>query len=83
MVELYLLAWEGIDNILVTKNPTRIIPFSFGCVGSLLLHAGFLQLWRAGATLRCGARASHCGGYSCCGAWALGAGASVVAARRS
>ena len=36
---------------------------------------------RAGATLRCGARASHCGGFSCCGAWALGPRASVVAAR--
>ena len=29
-----------------------------------------------------GARASHCGGFSCCGAWALGAWASVVVARR-
>ena len=27
--------------------------FIFGCIGSLLLRAGFLQLWRAGATL-CG-----------------------------
>ena len=27
-------------------------------------------------------RLSHCGGFSCCGAWALGAQASVVAARR-
>ena len=27
---------------------------------------------RAGATLHCGARASHCGGFSCCGARALG-----------
>ena len=34
-----------------------------------------------GATLRCGARASHCGGFSCCGARALGAQASVVVAR--
>ena len=34
-----------------------------------------------GATLRCGAQASHCGGFSCCGARALGARASVVAAR--
>ena len=34
-----------------------------------------------GATLRCGARASHCGGFSCCGARALGARASVVVAR--
>ena len=55
--------------------------FIFGCVGSLLLRAGFFQLRRAGATLRCGARASHCGGFSCCGARALGARASVVVAR--
>ena len=54
--------------------------FIFGCVGSLLLCAGFLQLQRAGTTLRCGARASHCGGFSRCGAWALGVWASVVAA---
>ena len=47
--------------------------FIFGCVGSSLLHAGFLQLWRAGATLCCCTRASHCGGLSCCGAPAPGA----------
>ena len=58
-----------------------IIYFIFGCVGSSLLHAGFLQLRRARATLRCGARASHCGGFSCCGAWALDVWASVVVAR--
>ena len=38
----------------------------FDCVGSSLLCAGFLQLQRAGATLCCGARASHCRGFSCC-----------------
>ena len=58
------------------------ILFIFGCVGSSLLCAGFLQLRRAGATLHCGARASHCGGFSLqstgsrrvgsrsCGSWA-------------
>ena len=46
----------------------------------MLLHTGFLWLWRAGATLRSGVRASHCGGFTCCGARALGAWASVVAA---
>ena len=56
--------------------------FIFGCVGSLLLHEGFLQLWRAGATLHCSARVSHCGGFSCCRARALGVWASVVVARR-
>ena len=35
-----------------------------------------------GATLRCGAQASHCSGFSCCGAWALDAWASVVVACR-
>ena len=33
------------------------------------------------ATLHCGARASHCGDFSCCRARALGAQASVVVAR--
>ena len=37
-------------------------------------------MWRAGATLGCGARASHCTGFSCCRARALGARASVVVA---
>ena len=53
----------------------------FGCVGSSLLHAGFLQLRRAGATLRCSVWASHCSGFSCCGARAVGTQASVVVAR--
>ena len=33
------------------------------------------------ATLRCGVQASHCSGFSCCGAWAFGTRASVVVAR--
>ena len=38
--------------------------FIFGCVGSSLLRAGFLQLQRAGATLCCSVWVSHCGGFS-------------------
>ena len=34
-----------------------------------------------GTTFRCGARASHCGGFSRCGSQALGTQASVVVAR--
>ena len=59
----------------------KFIYFIFDCIGSSLLHAGFLQLWQAGVTLCCGARASHCGGFSCCGTWALGVQASVIVAR--
>ena len=54
--------------------------FIFGCVGSLLLCMGFLQLRRATATLHCLERASHCGSFSCCRAWALSTRASVVVA---
>ena len=42
----------------------------------------FLQLRQAGTTLHCGAQYSHCGGFSCCGAWAQGAWASEVVAHR-
>ena len=46
--------------------------FIFGCVGSLLRWVG--------ATLHCGVWASHCSGFSCCRAWALGVQTSVVVA---
>ena len=42
---------------------------------------GFSLVAASGATLHCGAWASHCGGFSCCGAQALGVQASVVVAR--
>ena len=48
-----------------------LIYLFFSCVGSSLLHTGFLQLRRTGATLHCSARASHCSGFSCCKAQAL------------
>ena len=40
------------------------ILFIFGCIGSLLLHASFLQLQPAGATLHFDVQASHCSGFS-------------------
>ena len=43
-------------------------------------RASFSLRW-AGATLRCGARASRCHSFSSCGAQALGTQASVVASR--
>ena len=74
-----------VEEINVQHLPTFIyfiiIFLIFGCDGSSLLCVGFLQLQRAGAALHCSARASHCGGFSCCGARALGAWASVDAAR--
>ena len=72
-----------------SDNPILFIYQSFfwcgplcGCPESSLLWEGFLWLWRAEATVHCGARASHYGGFSRCRAQPLGAWASVVAARR-
>ena len=47
----------------------------------LLFFFNFIYLFLAALGLRCGVRASHCSGFSCCGARALGARASVVVAR--
>ena len=58
----------------------RIYLFIFGCAGSLLMHGGSSHCSKLRATLCCGARASHCGGFSSGGAQALGAWASVVEA---
>ena len=72
------------------KHPHFILFFLalfsfFFFLAGLGLHCyawAFLSLWSAGATLRCGAQASQCGGFSCCRARALGVWASVVAACR-
>ena len=53
--------------------------FIFGCVGSSFLCEGFLQLWRAGATLHCSARASHYHGLSLRSTGSRRAGSVVVA----
>ena len=53
-------------------------------LAALGLHCcawAFSSCGERGATLRCGVWASHYGGFSCCGAWALGMWASVVVAR--
>ena len=78
---MYLLGWlvEFFFNSFLLFN-LLINLFIFGCVGSSLLSAGFLLLQREGATLHCSVQAYHCGGFSCCRAWALGAWASVVVA---
>ena len=70
------LSEKGCISILVEKKKR----FIFDCPGSLLLRAGFLELWREGPPLCCSTGASPCGGFSC-GAQALGAGPSVVVAR--
>ena len=77
----FLTCFCTLNNFLFFLNKFIYFLFLFfGCFGSLLLRAGFLWLRPAGATLRCGVRASHCGGFSSCGARALGACASVVVA---
>ena len=50
--------------------------FIFGSTGSSLLCVGFFQVQQAGATLCCGVWASHCGGFSSCGACAVERGLS-------
>ena len=66
MVILFLVFWR--TPTLLFKNYL----FNFGSVGSLLL---------CGLLSSCSVWASHCRGFSCCGAWVLGIWASVVVAQ--
>ena len=43
----------------------------FGCAGSSLLHGLVSSCGKWELPLSCQAQASHCGGFSCYGAWAL------------
>ena len=62
----------------------KIYLFIFSCTGSSLLRTGFSLVapskW--GPLCSCGAWVSHCGGFSCCGALALGHVGSVVVVHR-
>ena len=62
------------------KLPLTNLIFFLAALGLCHCASGFLQLRRTGATLRCSAWASHCGGFSCCKTRALGTRASVVVA---
>ena len=74
MKEMVLELTPGPDeNIKIFNLYLVTLPlFFFDCAGSFFLHISFLFLQGAGATLCCGTLASHCGGFSCCRAWALG-----------
>ena len=87
---LNLGPWQWKHQVLTTGTPGNftwhvffffLFFFFFLSLLGLGCCAGFLWLQPVGATLHCGARASHCGGFSCCGAQALGTWASVVEAR--
>ena len=67
---------------LFLKNLTNLFIYFWLCWVFLAAHGLFSKLLRAGTTLRCGARASHHSGFSCCGARALGTRASVVVVHR-
>ena len=54
--------------------------FIFGCAGSSLLYGLVCSWGKRGLLSTCSARASRCGGFSCCRAWALGTQDSVAAA---
>ena len=72
--------WAVLHYVFVHVSLSLSLFFFFGCIGfSLLCARAFSSCFTQGL-LFVAAQASHCGGFSCCGAWALGAQASIVAA---
>ena len=60
----------------------KFIYFYFWLCCVFIAARGLSLVAASGATLCCGVQASHCGGFSCCRAQAVGTWASVVVARR-
>ena len=63
--------------LIVSQVPESLFTFSavyfLDWVISFFFKIYFIYLFLSVLGLRCGTRASHCGGFSCCGARALGA----------
>ena len=62
---------KEVRELVVSKSEGRTkVLFCFGCVGSSLLHVGFLSLRCAGFSLRCllllWSAGSRCTGFSSC-----------------
>ena len=80
----HISSWFHLPNTTILRvffliNLFINLLFIFGCIGSLFLRP--LEGGGGGALLYIAvARASHCRGFSCCGARALGTRASVVVA---
>ena len=68
-----------ISNVIFIYFNTFIYLLMFGCAGSSLMQGTSLIVVR-GATVHCSAQPSHCSGFSCCRAQALGVQALEAAA---
>ena len=72
--------WKDISGhiiLFIYLNPVKLHNTKFELY---VFFFKFIYLFLAASRLHWGARVSHCGGFSCCGARALGARASVVVA---
>ena len=70
--------FSTVENITFFK---KNYVFISGCAGFLLLQGCFSSCDEWGLLSSCAAKASHCSGFSCFGAQALGLQASIVAAQ--
>ena len=62
---------SGMEPMFPRMEVETFLKFIFGCTRSLLLSTSFLYLWQVGLLFTCGARLSHCSGFSCFGAQVL------------
>ena len=76
----HIIVW-CLQTVLFFKNLFIILYLFLASLG-LRCCVGAFSSCGGGATLRCSVQSSHCSGFSCCGARALGTRASVVVAYR-
>ena len=77
-LNLFLYSWMGITYRLCKLHFFFLRLVYFWLCWVFVAVCGLSLVQSVGATLPCGARATHCSGFCCCGVWTLGAQASVV-----
>ena len=77
--DLSLPGTLSVNLILILIN--YLINLFLSALGLCCCARAFSSCGDGGATLCCGARASHCSGFSCCRAWAVGRRLSSCGAR--
>ena len=77
MAKIIIITWKLKPTFKISLSFCKFI---FGCVGLCCCVWAFSSCSKPGQLSSCSAQASHCSGFSCCRAQALGAWASLAVA---
>ena len=80
LLNVFFFFFNHFHSCSLFKKIIYLIYLFLAVLGLCCYVRAFFSFSKWAATLCCSVQSSHCGGFSCCRAWALGTRASVVVA---